>query len=217
MTLALVSPSSRATPTLCEDPAQIEPIGAVIGKHTQHAPGFQATTMPRVPSARYSVHRSLRAKNETASAAPWRHRTARARCGEICATAAKRSRPRLRLRNARQVPDAPHPAVIGGGRGRDAGPDAGLHSPRDAGLRAEPRARVGVAAASAAVQPLPAARALRDGGADGRAAAAAAPSLIRVPCARLGRAARPDLPVTLCVPPWQEHIPSPLGVLPPLR
>ena len=41
--------------------------------------------------------------------------------------------------------------------------------------------------ASAAVQPLPAARALRDGGADGRAAAAAAPSLIDLVCARHGQ------------------------------
>ena len=34
--------------------------------------------------------------------------------------------------------------------------------------------------------------------------------------ARLGRAARPDLPVTLCVPPWQEHTRLPL-TYPPLR
>ena len=55
------------------------------------------------------------------------------------------------------------------------------------GLRVVPRARVGVAASSAAVQPLPAARALRDGGPDGRAAAAAAPSLIDIVCAHKGK------------------------------
>ena len=55
------------------------------------------------------------------------------------------------------------------------GQTPGVDAARDAGLRPEPRARVGVAASvAAAVQPLPAARAVRDGRADGCAAAAAA-------------------------------------------
>ena len=97
------------------------------------------------------------------------------------------SRSRVRLRNARQVPHAPHPAVAGGGRGRDAGPDAGVDAARHAGVWPKPRARVGVAASVAAtVQPLPAARAVRDGRADGCSAAAAASGLTS--------------PMTLCVP-----------------
>ena len=84
-------------------------------------------------------------------------------------------RPRVRPRNARQVPHAPHPAIIGGGGAVTPGQTPGVDAARDAGLRPEPRARVGVAAAvPTAVQPIPAARALRHGRADGRAAAAAA-------------------------------------------